>query len=193
MTEYSKLHTGEIYNPDDMEIMGEQQNYMEKLYVFNISHPADTDKRNQLLTEMLADIGNGGHIEPPFHANWGGHHVHLGNDVYVNFNLTVVDDTHIYIDNHVMIGPNVVLSTGTHPVSPEQRKQGLQYNLPIHIKANAWIGSGVQVLPGVTIGENSVIGAGSVVTRDIPDNVVAVGNPCRLVRNITEVDEGTKE
>jgi len=186
MTEYNKLHTGEIYNPNEMEIVEEQQNYMEKLYEFNTSHPADTDKRNKLLTEMFADIGSGNHIEPPFHANWGGHHVHLGDNVYVNFNLTVVDDTHIYIEDNVMIGPNVVLSTGAHPISPKQRKQGLQYNLPIHIETNAWIGSGVQVLPGVTIGENSVIGAGSVVTKNIPDNVVAVGNPCRKIRDIIE-------
>jgi len=184
MTEYNKLHTGEIYNPNDMDILEEQQSYMEKLYKFNMSHPSKTEKRNQLLTEMFADIGDGSHIEPPFHANWGGHHVHLGDNVYVNFNLTVVDDTHIYIDDNVMIGPNVVLSTGTHPVSPKQRKQGLQYNLPIHIESNVWIGSGVQVLPGVTIGENSVIGAGSVVTKDIPNNVVTVGNPCRVIREI---------
>jgi len=165
MSEYSKLHTGEIYNPNDSEIVKEQQSYMENLHEFNMSSPTETDKRKKLLTEMLAEIGNDSHVEPPFHANWGGHHVHLGNNVYVNFNLVVVDDTHIYVGDDVMIGPNVVLSTGTHPISPKQRKQGLQYNLSIHIGANAWIGSGVQVLPGITIGKNSVIGAGSVVQK----------------------------
>lgn len=187
--EYSKLHSGDIYNPADSKIIKEQQSYMDKLYEFNHAHPTEKSKKRQLLTEMLADFGKDSHIEPPFHANWGGHHVHVGNNVYANVNLTVVDDTYIYIGDHVMLGPNVVLSTGSHPISPQLRKRGLQYNLPIYIEDNVWIGSGVQVLPGVRIGKNTVIGSGSVVTKNIPANVVAVGNPCRIIREITENKE----
>ena len=189
MSEYKKLHNGDIYDPADEKIQEIQQKHTENLYEFNKTHPTEADKRKQLLAEMLAEIGQNSYIEPPFHANWGGHHVYLGNNVYANFNLTVVDDTYIYIGDNVMFGPNVVLSTGTHPVSPNLRRQGLQYNLPIHIEDNVWIGSGVQVLPGVKIGENSVIGSGSIVTKNIPANVVAVGNPCRVVREITEEEK----
>lgn len=124
---------------------------------------------------MLAEIGEDCHIEPPFHANWGGANLHFGNNIYANFNFTIVDDTSIFVCDNVMFGPNVVISAGTHPISPELRKKGIQYNLAVHIEKNVWIGLGVQVLPGVTIGKNSVIGAGSVVAKDIPANVFAVG------------------
>ena len=128
------------------------------------------------------------HIEPPFHANWAGRFVHFGKNVYANFGLTLVDDTHIYVGDNVMFGPNVVIATAGHPILPELREQGLQYNAAVHIGKNCWIGAGVLVMPGVTIGEGSVIGAGSVVTKDIPANVVAVGNPCRVMRPIGEHD-----
>lgn len=131
----------------------------------------------------IADYG-----DPPFYANWGGKHVHIGKGVYANFRLTLVDDAHIYIGDHTMIGPNVTLTTATHPVSPALRERGIQYNKEIRIGKNVWIGAGVTVLPGVTIGDNSVIGAGAVVTRDIPANVVAVGVPCRVMRAIGEHD-----
>lgn len=138
---------------------------------------------------MFAEIKEGCYSEPPLHANWGGHHVYFGKGVYANFNLTLVDDTHIYVGDHVMFGPNVTISAGTRPVAPELREKGFQYNLPVRIGNNVWIGSGAQILPGVTIGENSVIGAGSVVTKDIPANVVAIGNPCRPMREITKQDK----
>lgn len=179
-----RLHTGEIYDPGEFDLQEKQFAYLDKLYDFNHTRPFEQEKRQRLLKEMFAEIGEGCYIEPPFRANWGGHHVHFGHHVYANFNLTIVDDTHVYIDDHVMIGPNVVISSGTHPIDPQLREKGLQYNLPVHIKRNVWLGSGVQVMPGVTIGENSVIGAGSVVTKDIPANVVAVGNPCRILREI---------
>jgi galactoside O-acetyltransferase len=108
--------------------------------------------------------------------------------VYANFNLTCVDDTHIYVGDNTMFGPNCVLATAGHPINPELREKGYQYNMPIHIGKNCWLGAGVIVLPGVTIGDNSVIGAGSVVTKDIPSNVVAVGNPCKVIREINEHD-----
>ncbi len=189
MTEKEKMHTGEIYLPLDDDIMKEQTLCLEKLYDYNMTRPSETEKRQKLLEEMFAEIGEDCYIEPPFHANWGGKHVHFGNSVYANFNLTAVDDTHIYVGDCTMFGPNVVLATAGHPVLPDLRKFGCQFNMPIHIGRNCWLGAGVIVLPGVTIGDNTVIGAGSVVTKDIPANVVAVGNPCRVLREIGERDK----
>ena len=116
--------------------------------------------------------------------------MHFGKGIYANFNLTLVDDTHIYVGDYTQFGPNVVLATAGHPILPELRGQGYQYNMPVRIGKNCWLGAGVIVVPGVTIGDNVVIGAGSIVTKDIPSNVIAVGNPCRVLR---EVDERDKE
>lgn len=182
------LHSGEIYYPSDEEIMKRQALCLEKQYDYNLTRPLEAEKREQLLKEMFAEIGKDCYIEPPLHANWGGHHVHFGNSVYANFNLTLVDDTHIYVGDHTMLGPNVVIATAGHPILPELRVKAYQYNMPVHIGKNCWLGAGVIVLPGVTIGDNSVIGAGSVVTKDIPPNVVAVGNPCKVMRQISEHD-----
>lgn len=184
-----KMHTGEIYLPDDEEIMSAQVLCLEKLYDYNLTRPLDSEKRNALLKEMFAEIGENCYIEPPLHANWGGFHTHLGKNVYANFGLTLVDDTHIYIGDCCMFGPNCVIATAGHPVEPSLREKAYQFNMPVHIGKNCWLGAGVIVLPGVTIGDNSVIGAGSVVTKDIPSNVVAVGNPCRVLREISEKDK----
>ena len=116
------------------------------------------------------------------------HHCHFGNQIYVNYNLTCVDDTHIYIGDYTMLGPNVTIATAGHPILPELRQKGLQYNMPVHIGKNCWVGAGVIIMPGITIGDNVVIGAGSVVTKDIPSNMVAVGNPCRIMREVGEHD-----
>ena len=188
MTEKEKLHSGDIYYPSGDEIMNEQLGYVELQCEFNATRPSQMARRMELMQEMFAEIGEGCYIEPPMHSNWGGHHVHLGKGVYANFSLTLVDDTHIYIGDHTMLGPNVTIATAGHPILPELREKGLQYNLPVHIGRNCWIGAGAIVMPGVTIGDNTVIGAGSVVTRDIPANVVAVGNPCRVMRPIGERD-----
>ena len=188
MVHQDKLHSGEIYDPSEFDLQEAQNKHLEMLYDFNHTRPKEGEKRQALLKEMFAEIGENCYIEPPLHANWGGYHTHFGDNVYVNFNLTLVDDTHIYVGDNVMMGPNVVISSGTHPLEPALREKGLQYNLPIHIERNVWLGAGVIIMPGVTIGENSVIGAGSVVTKDIPANVVAVGSPCRVLREITDAD-----
>lgn len=159
----------------------------ELLYDFNHSRPAELEKRNEIIRKVFAETKGDFYIEPPLNANWGCN-THIGKDFYANFNLTLVDDADIYIGDHVMIAPNVVIATGTHPVCPELREQVYQYNLPVTIGDNVWLGAGSIILPGVTIGKNSVIGAGSVVTKDIPENVVAVGNPCRVLREISEHD-----
>ena len=184
----SRMHTGELYLPGDPEIMAEQMLCLEKLYDFNQTRPSEMEKREQLLKEMFAEIGEGCYIEPPFHSNWGGKHVHFGKNIYANFNLTLVDDTHIYVGDYTMFGPNVTVATAGHPILPELREQVYQYNMPVRIGRNCWIGAGAVIVPGVTIGDNTVIGAGSVVTKDIPAGVVAVGNPCRVLREINEHD-----
>ena len=188
MTEREKLHNEMLYLPDDPEIMPEQLCCLEKLYDFNATRPTELEKRDALLREMFAELGEDCYIEPPLYANWGGKHVHFGDRVYANFHLTLVDDTHIYVGSNTMFAPNVTVATAGHPILPVLRAQAYQYNLPVHIGNNCWIGAGAVILPGVTIGDNSVIGAGSVVTKDIPANVVAVGNPCRVLREIGERD-----
>lgn len=184
-----KMHSGELYLPGDAEIMAEQTICLDQLYDFNQTRPTEQEKRGKMLQEMFAEIGEGCYIEPPFHANWGGRHCHFGKYVYANFNLTLVDDTHIYVGDYTMFGPNVVVATAGHPILPELREKAYQYNFPVHIGKNCWIGAGAIIVPGVTIGDNTVIGAGSVVTKDIPANVIAVGNPCRVLREISEHDK----
>ena len=163
-----RMHTGQLYLFTD-ELAQEQREALEKLYDYNLTRPSETERRQALLKEMFAEIGENCTIEPPFHANWAGKFAHFGHDVYVNFNLTMVDDTCIYVGNHVMIGPNVTLCAD--------------------IEDNVWIGGGAFIMPGITIGKNSVIGANSVVTRDIPANVIAAGSPCRILREIDEQDQ----
>ncbi|MCH5337931.1 MAG: sugar O-acetyltransferase [Acetatifactor sp.] len=188
MTVKEKMHNTELYLPNDEEIMKEQFGYLDRLYDFNRTRPTELDKREALLKELFAEIGEGCYIEPPLHANWGGHHVHFGKNVYANFNLTLVDDTHIYVGDYTMFGPNVVIATGGHPLLPELREKGYQYNASVRIGKNCWIGAGTIIVPGITIGDNVVIGAGSIVTKDIPSNTLAVGNPCRVLREINEHD-----
>lgn len=184
MSEKDKQHTGEVYFPGDPEILKEQIQYQEKLYDYNQTRPSEQEKRTNLLKEMFAEIGENCYIEPPFHANFGGHHCHFGKNVYVNYNLTAVDDTHIYVGDNTMMAPNVILASAAHPLDPEERRKGYQYNKPVHIGKNCWLGAGVIVVPGVSIGDDTVIGAGSVVTKDIPSGVVAVGNPCRVIKEV---------
>lgn len=183
-----KQHSGEIYLPTDPDIQKEQLFFLDSLKQYNDIPHVQLEKREQKLKEMLAEVGEGCYVESPFFANFGGRHVHLGKGVYANFNLTLVDDTHIYIGDYTMIGPNVTIATAGHPILPQLRQQGLQFNMPVHIGKNCWLGAGVIVLPGVSIGDNTVIGAGSIVTKDIPANVVAIGNPCRVMRSIGQHD-----
>lgn len=187
-TNKERLHSGEIYFSTDEEIIKEQTECLELQYEYNLTRPSEGKKREELLRKMLAEVGEGCYIEPPLHANWGGRNLHFGKSVYANFGLTCVDDTHIYIGDYTKLGPNVVLATAGHPILPELREKGAQYNVPIHVGKCCWLGAGVVVLPGVTIGDYSVIGAGSVVTKDIPSGVIAVGNPCRVIREIGERD-----
>ena len=149
----------------------------------------EIEERERLLKEMFAEIGEGCYIEPPFHSNFGGGHVHFGKNIYANFGLTMVDDTHIYVGDYTMFGPNVIIATAGHPILPELREKNYQYNMPVRIGKNCWLGAGVIIVPGITIGDNVVIGAGSVVTKDLPSNVAAAGNPCKVLREVNERDK----
>ena len=182
MTEREKQHSGHLYQPGDPTILEEQTVYADLLMEYNTIPHSRMDLRSAMLRRLFAEVGEGCYIETPVHANWGGHHVHLGKNVYANFGLSLVDDTHIYIGDYTMLGPNVTIATAGHPIDPELRRQGLQFNMPVRIGNNCWLGA------GVTVGDNTVIGAGSVVTKDIPSGVVAAGNPCRVLREVGERD-----
>ncbi len=183
------MHSGELYLPNDPAIMEQQYVCLDRLFRYNQLMPSQQAEKTALLQEMFAEIGEGCYIETPFHSNWGGRNVHFAKNIYANFNLTLVDDTHIYVGDYTMFGPNVTVATAGHPIQPDLRRMGMQYNAPVHIGKNCWIGAGSLIMPGVTIGDHVVIGAGSVVTKDIPSNVVAVGNPCRVMRPVGERDD----
>ncbi len=177
---------GRLYLPEDENIMAEQLLCLEKLYDFNMTRPSEQEKRAEMLKGMFAEIGEECYIEPPLHSNWAGKHVHFGSYVYANFNLTLVDDTDIFVGDKVMFGPNVTVATAGHPIQPKLRDLQMQFNIPVHIGNNVWIGGNSVICPGVTIGDNCVIGAGSVVTKDIPAWSLAAGNPARVIRTITD-------
>ena len=183
-----KQHGGFLYLPGDESLQREQLQCLDRLHEFNQLRPSQLEEKAAMLQKMFAEIGEDCYIETPLHTNFGGRYVHFGKKIYANFNLTLVDDTHIYVGDFCQIGPNVVLATAGHPIDPALREQGLQFNAPIRVGRNCWLGAGVLVMPGVTIGDNTVVGAGSVVTKDLPSHVVAVGNPCRVLREINDHD-----
>lgn len=155
------------------------------VYEYNRLKPSELEKRHKLLTEIFGSVGKQCIVEQPLRASWG-ENTYLGDRVYINFNLTLIDDEIIRIGNDVKVGPNVTIVTAEHPIDAKERKTGMQMNYPVTIKDGVWLGAGVTVLPGVTIGENTTIGAGSVVTKDIPANVVAYGVPCRVQKKLDE-------
>ena len=192
MTEKERMDAGLLYDPGAEEILSVQMPFGDKLREFNDLLPSQFEEIERYTKELFAECGENVFIQRPLYANWGGSHVHMGSNIYANFNLTLVDDGHIYIGDWAQFGPNVTLATAGHPILPELREDPLlQYNKDIHIGRNVWIGAGTVVCPGVRIGENSVIGAGSIVTRDIPADVVAFGNPCRVIRKISRLDRET--
>ncbi len=184
-----RMYEGRLYDPADPGITGEQGKCLKKLFEWNQIPSVEFEKREQMAKELFAEFGEGSYVEPPFYANWGGKNIHLGKRCYFNFSCTLVDDGDIFIGDGCMFGPNVTIATAGHPIQPKLRERQLQYNLPVHIGNNVWVGAGAIILPGVNIGDNCVIGAGSVVTKDIPANTVAVGNPCRVLREIGEHDD----
>ena len=185
---YEHGHKNPIDKEQEQALEKERVQCKEILFHFNNTPPSQEKQRQEIMKNLLGSCGNRFFFEPPVHMSYGSH-VHIGDNFYANFNLILVDDGEIHIGNKVMIRPNVTICTTGHPVYPAYREMAAHYSLPIHIGNNVWIGAHSVILPGVTIGDNSVIGAGSIVTRDIPANVVAVGNPCRVMREISERDK----
>lgn len=183
------MHSKKIYYPNsDQSLCAEQMQCLDCVYEINHTRPSDQSRRKKLIHKLFAEVGENCQIESPLYAAWG-IHTKIGKNFYANFNLTLIDDTSIIIGDNVMVGPNVTIATAGHPVEPKQRRNKAQFNIPVTIGHNVWLGAGSVILPGVTIGENAVIGAGSIVTKAIPANVVAVGNPCKVLREIGEHDK----
>ena len=180
------MHSPGIYFCDDPEMDAAQTEQLNLLRDFNDTRRGDP-KRREIMERLFGEVGEDVYLEPPVHANWGVS-THFGDHVYANFNLTLVDDGEIFIGDHTMIGPNVTLATTGHPLRPDLRERGAQFSEPIRIGRNVWIGANVTVLTGVTIGDNAVIGACSLVTRDVPADCVAVGTPARVIREIDAHD-----
>ncbi|MBB4741073.1 maltose O-acetyltransferase [Actinoplanes octamycinicus] len=178
-----RMLAGELYLADDPELAEAALRAFELTDEFNATPIRDGDRRRQLLTELLGEVGEGVEIRPPLRVDYG-RHLRIGARTFANFGLVALDVAPITIGADVQIGTNVQLLTPTHPIEPGPRRDKWEAAKPITIGDNVWLGSGAIVLPGVTIGENTVVGAGAVVTRDLPADVVAVGNPARVIRNI---------
>lgn len=189
----SILNSGKLYAGVDEEFITYQHELVERLNQFNSTSdtPDGLKRRDDILREALGTYNEGLYIIPPIYANWGLKNVHVGKNVIFNFNVCLVDDADIFIGDDCLIGPGCHLITAQHPISPMLRKgeEKLQYNKPIHIGNNVWLGAGVIVLPGVTIGDNSIVAAGSVVTHDVESNVIVAGTPAKVLRQITEQDD----
>ena len=188
-------NSGEIYDSVDEDFIAYQHLIVQRINDFN-STPDTEDgikHREAILREAMGTYGENLYVIPPVYANCGLTNVHVGRNVVINFNCTFVDDGEIFIGDDCMIGPGCNLATSIHPISPRLRRHKLQYNKPIHIGNNVWFGAGVTVLPGVTVGDNAIVGAGSVVTKDVPSNAIVAGNPARLIRMITDEDDYTYE
>ncbi len=188
MTEKEKMLGGKPYKAFREELLGERQYAKELLFDYNNLRPNEIEKRNEIIKKLFGKASNNFFIEPPFRCDYG-YNIFIGKNFYSNYNCTILDCAKVTIGDNVLFAPNVSLFTAGHPIHFEPRNEGLEYAFPINIGNNVWIGGGVIVNPGVTIGDNVVIGSGSVVTKDIPSNSIAVGNPCKVIREITEVDK----
>ncbi|MDT0569755.1 sugar O-acetyltransferase [Streptomyces sp. DSM 3412] len=186
----ARIAEGLVYTESEAAFLAPRRR-TDQIFEYNRTPPGEAERRRALLVEIFASIGERTVLLPPFHAGFGSN-VHIGDDFFGNVNLTFVDDVDIHIGNDVMIAPSVTLTTTGHPVHPSRRKDFGRFSEPIVIEDKVWIGSNVVVLPGVRIGYGSVIGAGSVVSRDIPPMTVALGTPCRVVRAITDEDLTTR-
>ncbi len=185
-----RMAAHELYTDgaEGLEALAEERFRGKELaHEFNASHPRDVEGRDRLLREMLGSVGQRVWVEPPLRVMYG-RYVHLGDDVFVNVNLTLVDDVEVHVGHRVMFAPNVTVTTTGHPVHPDLRRDGSQFSAPVHIEDDVWIGTGATILPGVTIGAGSVVGAGAVVTGDVPPGVVVAGVPARVLRPITDAD-----
>lgn len=179
-----RMLAGDLYLADDPQLARDSQRAAELMHRFNTSDPLDAEARDAVLRELLGSLGDGAVIRPPLFVDYGSQ-IHIGARTFINYNAVLLDVATITIGEDVQFGPNVQLLTPTHPLDPKTRRAKWEAAKPITIGNNVWLGGGVIVLPGVTIGENTVVGAGAVVARDLPPNVVAVGNPARVIRQLT--------
>ena len=168
-------------------LMEERLENQKRVYRFNLLPPDAFEEQDALIKEILGKTGDRVHIMPPFHCDYG-RNIEVGEDFFANYNLVILDVGKVKIGKNAQIAPNVAIYTAGHPIHPDSRNSGYEYGIPVTIGDNVWLGGNVCIMPGVTIGDNAVIGAGSVVTKDIPSNVIAAGNPCRVIRPITEAD-----
>lgn len=190
MNEWEKAQRGFLYDANyDNEIIRIRTKCADLCHEFNLCKPSDTAEQERIIREILGEIKGQFVVTAPFYCDYG-INISIGNNFYTNHNCVILDGAKVKFGDNVFIAPNCVFSTAGHPIDAEQRNAGLEIALPITIGNNVWIGTNVSVLPGVTIGDNCVIGAGSVVNRDIPSNVIAAGNPCEVIRKITEKDKG---
>lgn len=183
MTEKEKSHADMLYQPNDPELVRDRDITVEKLYNYNNIPPLDYEARQIAISELLGKIGSNCVVQQPFFCTYG-YNISVGNNFFLNVNCKLMDSGKIAIGDNVFIAPNVCIITEEHAMDIKQRIEGLEYTHSVNIGDNVWICAGVIVLPGVTIGDNSVIGAGSVVTKDIPPNSLAVGNPCKVIRTL---------
>ena len=189
MTEKEKMQQQMLYDANyDTELIRERQVAKDLCYQFNQLRPSDENNQQQILSQLLGKKSDNCCILAPFWCDYG-YNIEVGKNFFANHNTVILDGAKVTFGDNVFIAPNCGFYTAGHPIDAERRNQGLEYAYPITVSDNVWIGAGVQVMPGVKIGSNVVIGGGSVVVKDIPDNVVAVGNPCRPIRPITEADK----
>lgn len=182
-TEKEKMLAGELYDPLDQQLSDERLRTRLLIKELNDTREDETDERNRILRALIPRAGKGLWLQPPFYCDYGTNMV-VGEKVFFNFNCVVLDVTYVTIGSRTLFGPNVQIYTATHPIGHEERASGLEYAKPITIGEDVWIGGSVVICPGVNIGDRSVIGAGSVVTRDVPSDVFAAGNPCRVIRQL---------
>ena len=184
MTEKEKRDLGQIYNPNyDEELINEMLKAKDLCYEYNNIKPSEIERRKGVIIKILGKVGKDFRIEQPFLCDYG-YNISVGDNFYANHGLIILDAAKVEIGDNVFIAPNCNIYTASHPIDTVERNKGLEYANKVKIGNNVWIGGNVTILPGVTIGDNSTKGAGSVVTKDIPANVVAYGNPCRVAKNI---------
>ena len=187
MTEYEKMISSKLYNSTDPELIRLRSKAQDLCYEYNLLRPSDKDNQQDIMSRLLGSIGSKYELRAPFYCDYG-FNISIGENFFANFNTVFIDCSRIVIGNNVMFGPNCCIDGAGHPTDTVRRNEGFEYAYPITIENDVWLGSGVHIMPGITIGRGCVIGAGSIVTKDIPPYSLAVGNPCHVIREITDED-----